>query len=112
MLDSRAARPKTRVRRSGAVTTVIPAKRKPGASAPQALARRAASAPHRPVTLLVIMVLMAAGIASRLAFWQVLQHGYLYTMAVSERAGLQSQPAARGVITDADGSPMAMNVNL
>jgi cell division protein FtsI (penicillin-binding protein 3) len=112
-MSSVVARPRTRVQAQKAPrTAAAPVARTRKQAVPSSGVHRAVTSPYRPLTLLVVFVLMAGGIAARLAFWQVMQHGHLSNLAQLERAGLQVQPAARGEIVDAQGSPMAMNVTL
>jgi cell division protein FtsI/penicillin-binding protein 2 len=56
------------------------------------------------------MLLLSAALTSRLVFWQVLQHGHLSAMAQSEHAAIDVQTPLRGLIYDASGNKLAVDV--
>ncbi len=69
-------------------------------------------ASHRPFVLLVVMALCAAALISRLAFWQVMQHGSLAAQAAAEHATMAYKPPMRGRIYDDKGNPLAADITM
>lgn len=69
-------------------------------------------ASYRPLVLLVIMVLCSAALVSRLAFWQVMQHGRLAAQTAAEHAAMAYQAPLRGRIYDDRGDPLATDITM
>ncbi len=67
---------------------------------------------NRSFFLLIIMTLCAGALVSRLAFWQVMQHGRLAAQAAPEHTLMAVQTASRGRIFDSAGDPLATNVTM
>ncbi len=65
----------------------------------------------RPFLLLSVLMLAAAGLAARLAFWQVMEHGKLSALQASEQISLSVQEGLRGQIFDDRGNTLATDVN-
>lgn len=84
---------------------VVRARPRAGAAAP---ARPSAL---RPFLLLSVMLLFAAGLAARLTFWQVLEHGKLTAIQASEQTSFNVQTAMRGQILDDRGNMLVTDVN-
>jgi cell division protein FtsI/penicillin-binding protein 2 len=61
--------------------------------------------------LLFVLLLCAAGLIARLAFWQVLEHGKLSALQASEQIFLDVQQPLRGQIFDDRGNTLATDVN-
>src|SRR5947209_519838 len=97
MLESRAARTKAITPRAQAAA----GRRSAETALPRGM---------RPFILLSVMALCTAGLVARLAYWQVLQHGHLTAVALSEEAALSVQPALRGQIFDDAGNILATDV--
>ncbi|MGH2442561.1 MAG: peptidoglycan D,D-transpeptidase FtsI family protein, partial [Chloroflexota bacterium] len=115
MLGSRVSRPAARTptkplgskARPAPVARTRPSKK----VAPRtAISRAPALGRHRPLLLLMVFALMAAGILSRLVTWQVLHHDWLYAAAMAQHNMLVQQPALRGQIYGSDGIPLATDV--
>jgi cell division protein FtsI/penicillin-binding protein 2 len=76
---------------------------------------RATSSPRRPgyqrrvAWLLVGSLLVASVIWARLVYWQVLQHQRLTADALGQYSKVVVLPAARGLIYDRNGQPLAIN---
>ena len=70
----------------------------------------AAGSAARPLALLLVIVLIAGALVDRLVYWQVLQYGHLSTMARLQQQSLVTIPAMRGIISDAEGNELAMDV--
>ena len=66
----------------------------------------------RALLLLVVATLVAGGIGTRLAWWQVVERERLAAMAENQLAQNQQIPAERGQITDATGVLLATSVEL
>jgi stage V sporulation protein D (sporulation-specific penicillin-binding protein) len=66
----------------------------------------------RALLLLVVATLVAGGIGTRLAWWQVVERERLAAMAQAQLAQNQEIPAERGQITDASGVLLATSVEL
>jgi cell division protein FtsI/penicillin-binding protein 2 len=66
----------------------------------------------RALLLLLVAVLVAGGIGTRLAWWQIVEHDRLANMALSQLNLKEQIPAARGDITDATGDLLATTVEL
>ncbi|MBV9280895.1 MAG: penicillin-binding protein 2 [Chloroflexi bacterium] len=123
MLGSRDAgrRPSARPR-SAAIRHDQPAeagqlalRRRAPAGSERPLARPAPGAVDRagrPLVLLSVMALLFGLLVARLAFWAVIEHGRLAAAAAAEHANLQVQQPLRGVIYDAEGDPLAMDVTM
>ncbi len=119
MLHSGSTRSKSRsskASRSG-VTAVQPATRqrathrKTVRSEPRSEVRsKSHTTESRPLVVLLLMVLAAAGLVARLTFWQVMQHSVLSAKAQAQYAGLYVQPARRGLIYDGTGHTLATDV--
>lgn len=65
----------------------------------------------RPFLLLAVLMLFAAALAARLAFWQVLEHGKLSALQASEQVFLDVQQPLRGQIIDDQGNTLVTDVN-
>jgi cell division protein FtsI/penicillin-binding protein 2 len=61
---------------------------------------------------LIVVVILAGALSSRLVFWQIMQHTRLARAAVVEHDALLVQPALRGKIYDAAGEPLATDVTV
>jgi cell division protein FtsI/penicillin-binding protein 2 len=66
----------------------------------------------RALLLLVVATVVAGGIGTRLAWWQVVERERLATMAQDQLAQNEAIPAERGQITDASGVLLATSVEL
>ncbi|HEX6656055.1 MAG TPA: penicillin-binding protein 2 [Candidatus Limnocylindria bacterium] len=66
----------------------------------------------RALFLLVVAALVAGGIGTRLAWWQVVERDRLANMALAQLDQTESIPAARGDITDSSGELLATTVEL
>lgn len=66
----------------------------------------------RALVLLIIAALIAGGIGVRLAWWHVVEHDRLATMALDQLAQNQAIPAQRGEIRDAKGILLATSVQV
>jgi cell division protein FtsI/penicillin-binding protein 2 len=66
----------------------------------------------RALLLLVVATLVAGGIGTRLAWWQVVERDRLANMALAQLDQTESIPAERGDITDATGELLATTVEL
>jgi cell division protein FtsI/penicillin-binding protein 2 len=77
--------------------------------------RHASLAPREPsfrarvLCLLVASLLLASVIWARLVYWQVLQHARLSADALTQYSKVVELPAARGLIYDRNGQPLAIN---
>lgn len=69
-----------------------------------------ALSPRRPLFLLIVIIILAGALTSRLVFWQVMQHARLARVAVAQHDALLVEPALRGEIYDAAGVPLAIDV--
>jgi cell division protein FtsI/penicillin-binding protein 2 len=58
-----------------------------------------------------VLLLCAAALAARLAFWQVLEHGKLLALQASEQVFLDVQQPLRGQIFDDQGNTLVTDVN-
>lgn len=65
----------------------------------------------RPFLLLSVLMLFAAALAARLAFWQVLEHGKLSALQASEQVSLNVQQPLRGQLFDDRGNTLVTDVN-
>ena len=65
---------------------------------------------RRPFLLLVVFIVLAGALTSRLVFWQVMEHARLSHDAIAQHDSLLVQPALRGQIYDAAGEPLAIDV--
>jgi stage V sporulation protein D (sporulation-specific penicillin-binding protein) len=66
----------------------------------------------RALILLLVATLVAGGIGTRLAWWQLVERERLATMALNQLAQNEEIPAERGEITDATGTLLATSVEL
>jgi cell division protein FtsI/penicillin-binding protein 2 len=66
----------------------------------------------RALILLLVATLVAGGIGTRLAWWQLVERDRLATMALNQLAQNEEIPAERGEITDATGTLLATSVQL
>jgi cell division protein FtsI/penicillin-binding protein 2 len=66
----------------------------------------------RALILLLVVTLVAGGIGTRLAWWQLVERDRLATMALNQLAQHEEIPAERGEITDATGTLLATSVEL
>jgi cell division protein FtsI/penicillin-binding protein 2 len=66
---------------------------------------------RRPLLLLTVIVVCAGTLMARLAFWSVMEHGRL-AAAAAQHASLEVQAPMRGLIYDAQGDPLAMDVTM
>jgi cell division protein FtsI/penicillin-binding protein 2 len=66
----------------------------------------------RALILLLVVTLVAGGIGTRLAWWQLVERDRLATMALNQLAQHEDIPAERGEITDATGTLLATSVEL
>jgi cell division protein FtsI/penicillin-binding protein 2 len=66
--------------------------------------------PRRVLLLLMVIVIASGGLVSRLVFWQILQHTRLAAATIAQHNALLIQPALRGRIFSADGTPLATDV--
>src|SRR5919109_4818058 len=66
----------------------------------------------RALLLLLVATLVAGGIGTRLAWWQVVERDRLAAMALAQLDQTESIPAERGDITDATGDLLATTVEL
>jgi cell division protein FtsI/penicillin-binding protein 2 len=66
----------------------------------------------RALILLLVVTLVAGGIGTRLAWWQLFERDRLATMALNQLAQHEDIPAERGEITDATGTLLATSVEL
>jgi cell division protein FtsI (penicillin-binding protein 3) len=66
----------------------------------------------RALILLLVATLVAGGIGTRLAWWQLVERDRLATMALNQLAQNEEIPAERGEITDATGTLLATSVEL
>jgi cell division protein FtsI/penicillin-binding protein 2 len=122
MLGTRVSGTTSRARRVGSLPkpaqpkpTKTPAARLQRAEADRSRAREHSqilSTASRPLVLLIVLVLCAGALMSRLVFWQVMQHGHLSAVASQEHGGLNVQVPLRGEIVDAAGNPLAMDVTM
>lgn len=112
MLEHRVRNAPLGVRKVSAGT----ARAKPSSAPSRALRSAARVQPAltstRPLLLLIVMMLCAGGLVSRLVFWQVMQHGKLSAEAVAEHATMAYQPPVRGRIFDSHGNPLATDVTM
>jgi cell division protein FtsI/penicillin-binding protein 2 len=65
---------------------------------------------RRPLAVLMLVIVLAGALTSRLVFWQIMQHARLAGVAISEHDALLVQPALRGQIYDTAGDPLALDV--
>jgi cell division protein FtsI (penicillin-binding protein 3) len=112
---SRGARRK--LQHGGVVRGTGTHQRRPHRPAPVQLKRaRAHSVPlsgkHRPLALLVVMVMCAGALLARLTFWTVMENGRLAAAAAAQRAALTVESPLRGQIFDAQGEQLATNVTV
>ena len=63
----------------------------------------------RVLWLLTACLLLASVIWGRLVYWQVLQHTRLSADALTQYSKVVELPAARGLIYDRNGQPLAIN---
>lgn len=117
MLGSRVSRtrPVRSYPRKAASTARAEGKHRVGHDAPRRavpVVQPVAASAHRSLALLVCIVLIAGGLGARLAFWQIMQHGHLARIAAAQRESLVVQPAMRGQIFDARGTPLATDVTM
>ena len=68
--------------------------------------------PARAFVLLGVVMLTAAGIGGRLAWWHVIEHDRLGAIAAAQMARSQPIPAERGEIRDANGVLLATSIEL
>jgi cell division protein FtsI/penicillin-binding protein 2 len=66
----------------------------------------------RALLLLLVATIVAGGIGTRLAWWQVVERDRLANMALAQLDQTESIPAERGDITDATGELLATTVEL
>jgi cell division protein FtsI/penicillin-binding protein 2 len=66
----------------------------------------------RALILLIVATLVASGIGTRLAWWQVVERERLATTALNQLAQHEEMPAERGEITDATGTLLATSIEL
>ena len=66
----------------------------------------------RIVALGLVVALFAGAIWTRLAYWQVVQHGRLSDWAAKQYEHVVPLPPARGVILDRQGQPLAVNTTI
>src|SRR5215472_11307091 len=66
----------------------------------------------RVLWLLVISMLLAGSVWSRLVYWQVVEHGRITRMAAAYHLLDLTLPAARGEIRDRDGNPLAIETTV
>jgi stage V sporulation protein D (sporulation-specific penicillin-binding protein) len=66
----------------------------------------------RVLILLIVAILVAGGIGTRLAWWQVVERDRLASMALHQLAQHEEIPAERGEITDAAGVLLATSIEL
>ncbi|HEY7526191.1 MAG TPA: penicillin-binding protein 2 [Candidatus Limnocylindria bacterium] len=66
----------------------------------------------RALLLLLVAVLVAGGIGTRLAWWQIVERDRLSEMALAQLDQTESIPAERGDILDASGELLATTVEL
>lgn len=59
--------------------------------------------------LIIAVVLVASGLGFRLVFWQVIDRGPLVAYATRQESGGPPAPAARGIILDNSGNPLALD---
>jgi cell division protein FtsI/penicillin-binding protein 2 len=96
----------------------MPARRRlstgPGVGRQPAPTRRArADVPRlRVLWLVVLAMFLASTVWMRLAYWQVVQHGYLRHVADALHVADVTLPATRGVISDSHGRALAVNVTV
>jgi cell division protein FtsI/penicillin-binding protein 2 len=75
----------------------------------RALAPREPSYRMRVLWLLAAALLLAGVIWGRLAYWQVVEHTKLSADALNQYSKVVELPAARGLIYDRNGQPLAIN---
>ncbi len=66
----------------------------------------------RALLLLLVAAIVATGIGTRLAWWQIVERDPLASMAMHQLAQNEEIPAERGEITDATGVLLATSVEL
>jgi cell division protein FtsI/penicillin-binding protein 2 len=66
----------------------------------------------RALILLLVAIVIAGGIGTRLVWWQVVERDRLAGIALHQLAQHEEIPAERGEITDADGNLLATSVEL
>jgi cell division protein FtsI/penicillin-binding protein 2 len=66
----------------------------------------------RALLLLLVAAIVATGIGTRLAWWQIVERDQLAIMAMNQLAQHEQIPAERGEITDATGVLLATSVEL
>lgn len=66
---------------------------------------------RRPLLLLTVFVVCAGTLMARLAFWSVMEHGRL-AAAAAQHASLEVQAPMRGLIYNAQGDSLAMDVTM
>jgi cell division protein FtsI/penicillin-binding protein 2 len=66
----------------------------------------------RALFLLLVAAVVAGGIGTRLAWWQVVEHDRLANMALAQLDQTEDIPAERGDITDSTGELLATTVEL
>ncbi len=89
--------------------------RRLAAGAPRALPRTAVRGENsrlRVVALGLVVALIAGTIWTRLAYWQVVEHGRLSQWAARQYEHVVPLPPARGVILDRQGQPLAVNTTV
>jgi cell division protein FtsI/penicillin-binding protein 2 len=79
--------------------------------------KKAASGRQQPsrlrvLWLLAAAMLLASTVWTRLAYWQVIQHGYLTEAADAQHVANVVMPAARGLIYDSAGRPVALDTTV
>lgn len=66
---------------------------------------------RRPLLLLIVMVVCAGTLMARLAFWSLIEHGRL-AAAAAQRTSISAPTPLRGLIFDAQGDPLALDVTM
>ena len=66
----------------------------------------------RALFLLLVAAIVATGIGTRLAWWQIVERDQLVSVAMNQLANHELIPAERGEITDASGVLLATSVEL
>jgi cell division protein FtsI (penicillin-binding protein 3) len=73
---------------------------------------RAETSRLRVLWLLAVALILASAIWGRLAYWQVVRHGELASLAAENHRFDSTLPAVRGMIYDRDGNPLAVNTTV
>src|SRR5205807_10149904 len=73
---------------------------------------RVSSARLRVVSMLAVAIVLAGMVWSRLAYWQVAQHGMLTTAAQAQYHDYASLPALRGAIFDRNMTQLVVNTTV